>query len=84
MVTAIVVSVRLKAVTDDPAAANLAGGRQFLNCTLKAVERARRAIFGDGKRLVVVVAACIAFRHLLFPNHARLAVASARALFRKR
>ena len=53
----------LDAVTEDPAAAVLAGGRHRVRRALEAVERAGLLTSGHGEGLVVVVAAGVARGH---------------------
>jgi bifunctional non-homologous end joining protein LigD len=57
-------AVRLEAVADDPAAAVVASGRKRMDCALEAVEDVRVAAERDLERLVVLVAAHLAARHV--------------------
>ena len=55
--------IRLDTVSDDLAAAVIADGREFVDCTLETVERMPPTGCYDLKRQVIIVAAHFTFRH---------------------
>jgi len=67
MLAAVEGTCLLEAVPDDARTTMIAGRRKCVNGTFKTVERVRLATHRYLKRLVIVVTAIIAFRHLGTP-----------------
>jgi hypothetical protein len=62
----------LDAVPDDFAAAMIANGREFMDCTLETVERVTRSGRHNFKRKVIIVAAHFTLSHARSPRLAQI------------